>query len=252
MEYKYSVGKLVYDPKIYDGLNTHNEDIEFYLQWITDNNVQKVLEICCGTGRITIPLAKAGVDISGLDLNKHMLAEAKEKALKNQLDIKFINDDMKSFKLNDKYQMIFIPFNSIHCLYKSCELVQTLQRIHDHLDNNAYLIIDYFNPSIEYIVNNQNKSELIGDYVTEDGRQVKIHQEMNYDDNTQVNKILWKYTINNEIVSKESLDMRMYYPQELDFIITSCKFNILEKYGNYKKDDFSKGSPIQLLICQKR
>ncbi len=74
---------------------------------------------------------------------------------------------------------------------------------------------------------------------------------MSYDDNTQDNRIIWEHTVNNEFHSKESLDMRMYYPQELDFIITNSNFAIVNKYGNYSKEGFSKGSPIQLLICQK-
>ena len=251
MEEQYSVGNFVYDPKVYDGLNTQKEDIDFYKQWINDNKIKKVLELCCGTGRITIPLAKSGINISGLDLNNQMLAEAKDKSLKEEIDISFINGDMRNFKLDTQYQLIFIPFNSIHCLYKSSDLVKTLKCVYDHLDNNAFLIIDYFNPNIEYISNNQNKSVLVADYATEDGRKIQIHQSMSYDDNTQVNRIMWEHTVNNEFHSKESLDMRMYYPQELDFIITNSNFTIINKYGNYSKAYFSKGSPIQLIICQK-
>ena len=248
----YSVGSFIYDPKVYDGLNHQQDDIEFYQKWITKYNISKVLELCCGTGRITIPLAKAGIHISGYDLNETMLNEAKLKAKNDNLAISFYQGDMRDIELNDQYQMIFIPFNSIHCLYLHDDLFKTLKSINEHLSNNGYLIIDYFNPSISYISSNQGKSVEIANYITEDGRSIKINQTMNYEDNTQINRIKWEYLVNGQPHSTESLDMRMFYPQELDYYIETNGFNIVNKYGDYQMNSFANGSPIQLLICQKR
>ncbi|HOS30135.1 MAG TPA: class I SAM-dependent methyltransferase [Treponemataceae bacterium] len=247
----YSVGKMIYDPKIYDGLNTQKEDIAFYKKWISENHIRSVLELCCGTGRITIPLAKEGINISGLDYSNAMLSEAKEKAQKENLTIPFTQGDMRNFKLDKKFEMIFIPFNSIHCLYEHSDFIDTMNSIYKHLEDSGFLIIDYFNPSLEYIVENSKKPLVIAEYETEDGRYVKIIQTMEYDDHTQVNRVKWEHSINGEFSSKESLDMRMFYPQELDYLITSSRFKIVNKFGSYERSDFSKGSQIQLVICQK-
>ncbi|MBN1637667.1 MAG: class I SAM-dependent methyltransferase [Ignavibacteriales bacterium] len=252
MTNQYSVGNFIYDPKVYDGLNQQKDDIQFYLQWITSHNLSKVLELCCGTGRITIPLAKSGIQISGYDLNETMLNEAKLKASSNNLTIPFYQGDMRNIELNDKYQMIFIPFNSIHCLYSHNDLFKTLQSIYNHLAKDGYLIIDYFNPSISYISSNQGKAVEIANYMTKDGRSIRINQTMNYEDNTQINRIKWEYYVNDQPYSIESLDMRMFYPQELDYYIESNKFNIVNKYGDYQMNPFTNGSTIQLLICQKK
>jgi 2-polyprenyl-3-methyl-5-hydroxy-6-metoxy-1,4-benzoquinol methylase len=251
MESQYAVGSFIYDPKVYDGLNTQKEDIDFYAKWINKNNISTVLELCCGTGRITIPLKKQGVAITGLDINEDMLSEAKIKAKKENLAIDFIQGDMRSFSLATKFQLVVIPFNSIHCLYESSDLAQTLRTIAEHLAPDGYMIIDYFNPSISYIVNNQDKSLQIADYTTDDGRRIQINQTMHYEDATQVNRIKWEHIVNGKHSSFESLDMRMYYPQELDYIVTSNDFKIVHKYGDYGYSPFSNASPIQLLICQK-
>lgn len=252
MSEMYSVGSFNYDPKIYDGLNQQKDDIDFYRKWITSNSISKVLEVCCGTGRITIPLAKCGIDISGFDLNEDMLQEAKNKAEKEKVSISFYQGDMREMLLREKYQMIFIPFNSIHCLYTHADIIKTLKSIHDHLDKDGYLILDYFNPDISYITSNQNTSLEIANYVTADNRKIKILQTMNYEDHTQINRIKWEYFVNDQPHSIESLDMRMFYPQELDYYIVSNGYRIVNKYGDYQMNNFTNGSPIQLLICQKQ
>lgn len=251
MKEMYSVGEFIYDPKIYDGLNQQKDDIEFYIKWINENKISKVLELCCGTGRITIPCAKAGINISGFDLNTSMLDEARLKAKAANLSISFHQGDMRKISINDKYQMMFIPFNSIHCLYTHSDVSKTLKSIHNHLLDDGFLVIDYFNPNISYISTNQGKEVEIAKYITEDRRNIKIIQTMNYEDNTQINRIKWEYYVNDQPHSVESLDMRMFYPQELDYYIESNGYKIINKYGDYQMNPFTNGSPIQLLICKK-
>ena len=54
----YIVGDLIYDAAIYDGLNTFLDDLEFYKKWLPKDKEANILELCCGTGRLTIPIAK--------------------------------------------------------------------------------------------------------------------------------------------------------------------------------------------------
>ena len=75
MNSNYKVGDLIYDANIYDGMNTHIDDLLFYKRWLPKNKNACILELCCGTGRLTIPIAKkdmisAGWTILLLCLNK--------------------------------------------------------------------------------------------------------------------------------------------------------------------------------------
>ena len=247
----YCVGDYVYDAQIYDGFNKQTDDLEFYKEFFSTHNSKKVLELCCGTGRLTIPLFESGINITGLDLNKSMLNEASKKSKNKGYQIPLINEDMRTFNLDEKFDAIFIPFNSIHHLYSNEDLYTTLQAIRKHLTNEGYLIIDYFNPSIRYIVENENKSVKIADYVTQDGRKVAINQTMHYEDDTQINRIKWQYIINGKIHSTEALDMRIFYPKELDCYIEGNNFRIINKFGDYDLSKFTADSPKQLIICQK-
>ena len=60
MNADYKVGDLIYDANIYDGLNTFLSDLQFYKKWLPKNKDARILELCCGTGRLTIPIAKDG------------------------------------------------------------------------------------------------------------------------------------------------------------------------------------------------
>ena len=60
MNIGYKVGELIYDANIYDGLNTFLSDLQFYKKWLPKNKEAEILELCCGTGRLPIPIAKDG------------------------------------------------------------------------------------------------------------------------------------------------------------------------------------------------
>ena len=82
MKTDYKVGDLVYDADIYDGLNTSLSDLKFYKRRLPQNKDAKILELCCGTGRLTIPITKDGYNISGLITLHQCLNVQKKKPLK--------------------------------------------------------------------------------------------------------------------------------------------------------------------------
>jgi ubiquinone/menaquinone biosynthesis C-methylase UbiE len=96
MKSKYKVGDLIYDANVYDGMNTDLTDLKFYQKWLPKNKDARILELCCGTGRLTLPIAKAGYNISGVDITYSMLEQAKVKALEIGLEVDFIQADIRT------------------------------------------------------------------------------------------------------------------------------------------------------------
>ena len=64
MNSDYKVGDLIYDANIYDAMNTNLDDLYFYKRWLPKNKDARILELCCGTGRLTLPIAKEGYGIA--------------------------------------------------------------------------------------------------------------------------------------------------------------------------------------------
>lgn len=242
------VSEYIHSGEFYDLVNgNYFEDFEFYRNLCLDSH-RKVLELCCGTGRLTIPLYESGVNIEGLDINKSMLYKAIEKA--NNRLIKFHNFDIVDFQLDTKYDIILIPFNSLQCIYNNADVERVLTNIYQHLTDYGLLIFDVYNPDIELMVNRQIKEYLV--FRTEhNGKIIEIFEKSSYDSKWQVNRAIWSVYENNVIIGKFNLDTRCFYPQELDMLLKYNGFNIINKYGDFKKNKFTSDSRKQIYVCNK-
>lgn len=248
MDTDYKVGDLIYDAHIYDGLNTFLSDLQFYKKWLPTNKDVRILELCCGTGRLTIPIAQDGYSICGVDYTLSMLEQAKAKAAEAGLDIDFIEADIRALDLQEKFDLIFIPFNSIHHLYRNEDLFKALECVKSHLKDGGLFLLDCFNPNIQYVVENEKEQAVIAEYTTDDGRNVLIKQTMRYESTTQINRIEWHYFINGEFHSIENLDMRLFFPQELDSYLECTGFNIIHKFGGFEEEPFDDISEKQIYV----
>ncbi len=246
----YTVGNLIYDGAIYDGMNTDLGDLEFYQKWMPKKKDTRILELCCGTGRLTIPLAKAGYAISGVDYTPSMLEHAKAKAAKEGLDITFIEADMRTLDLPDTYDLIFIPFNSIHHLYTNDDLFKTLQAVKKHLKEDGLFLFDCFNPNLRFLVDSEHQKKQIAAYTTEDGREIVVEENMHYESDSQINRITWHYFIDGKFDSVQNVDMRLFYPQELDTYLEWNGFTVLHKFGGFSEEPFTETSEKQLFVCR--
>jgi len=250
MKNKYKVGDLIYDAHIYDGMNTNLSDLEFYKRWLPKSKDARILELCCGTGRLTLPIAEKGFDITGVDYTHSMLEEAKVKAFKEGLEVEFIEADIRTLDLPEKYDLIFIPFNSIHHLYKNEDLFKTLHVVKNHLKEGGLFLLDCFNPNIQFVVEGEKEQKEISEYTTNDGRDILIKEIMRYENKTQINRIEWHYYINGVFDSIQNLDMRLFFPQELDSYLECNGLTIIHKFGDFEEAAFNDNSEKQIFVCQ--
>lgn len=244
----YKVGDLNYDANIYDGLNTSLPDLPFYKKWLPKNKDAKILELCCGTGRLTLPIAKDGYNICGVDYTSSMLERAKAKVSEARLEINFIEADIRTLNLQERFDLIFIPFNSIHHLYQNEDLFKTLAGVKNHLKEGGIFLLDCFNPNIQYIVESEREQKVIAEYMTSDGRDVLIKQTMRYENATQINRIQWHYFINGKFHSIQNMDMRLFFPQELDSYLEWAGFKVIHKFGGFGEEPFSDSSEKQIYV----
>jgi ubiquinone/menaquinone biosynthesis C-methylase UbiE len=121
------------------------EDIPFYLHAAREHG-SPVLELACGTGRITIPLAREGFEVIGLDLSAEMLRIAGEKLSKEPAEVRahvrLIEADMSAFALHETVSLAFVPAASLFHLHTDQQRSSCLSCITRHLKPGGGVIVD--------------------------------------------------------------------------------------------------------------
>lgn len=245
--------KFLYDGKYYDiKYRNLTQDIPFWID-MARRYGDPVLELACGTGRISIPLAREGFRVTGIDISDSMISRAREKLRHEDLSVEWVNADMRDFHLGKKYSLILLPFNSICHLLELRDLEGCLSCVKEHLKPYGRLIIDVFTPSPEILCRRPEERYPNTEFPDPNGRGIVEVTESNYYDGaSQINRtrLFFKFPGKKEEFVEE-LDMRMYFPQELEAILKYNGFKIEHKYGSYDLSEFSSQSPKQIIICSK-
>lgn len=130
--------------KFYD-LFGSKDDLEFYRELALKCG-NKALELGVGTGRVAIPLAKAGVMVVGVDDSGHMLTIARKKLAKETEGVRrriiLKRGDMKNFSLKQSFPFIYIPASTFDHNLTFGQKKQALSCILKHLDENGTFAFD--------------------------------------------------------------------------------------------------------------
>lgn len=107
-----------------------------------------ILDLACGSGTLAILLKLKGYNVEGLDLSSSIIDVAKEKAKIHHLNIPFYVDDMTSFKINKKYDVITCFFDSVNFLKDKYYLDKLFENVYNHLNDNGLFIFDVFSNNL--------------------------------------------------------------------------------------------------------
>ena len=242
--------KTIYDDGgEYDrlGIGQTSEETGFYAAQAFPG--AKTLELACGTGRLTVPLAAQGLDITGLDNSPAMLAEAKTKAAQEGVSPVFVEADMRDFSLGKPFDLIFLPNNSLAHLTGFTDIEGCFACVRRHLSGRGRFVVDMFNPSLTLLMRDAERHYPVTEYIRPDGKTVTVTETVCYDAATQINHVQWYYQAGGEPAEVRSLEMRMFFPQELDALLKLNGFIIEAKYGGFDQSPFLSASRQQVIIC---
>jgi SAM-dependent methyltransferase len=117
--------------------------INFFQRNIQGNrNKGKVLDVACGTGTLSIPLAKMGFNVTGLDLSSEMLSVADEKARREQVSLTLLEQNMTELSGLGVFDYIICFCDSINYLTSEEDVILTLKGIYDSLKPNGIFMFD--------------------------------------------------------------------------------------------------------------
>jgi SAM-dependent methyltransferase len=237
------------------------QDVGFFVEAARQSG-GPVLEVGCGTGRVLLPTARAGIEITGLDLSMPMLGVCQKRLAEEPEEVRarvqLVQGDMCAFAIDRTFRLATIPFRPFQHLLTVEDQLACLSRIHNHLERGGRLILDIFNPMIESL-SRQNLGEEISegpDFTMPDGRQVvRYYRVISRDLFNQINHIELIYYVTHPDGRKERLvhafPMRWLYRFEAEHLLKRTGFNVEHLYADYDKSPFGSKYPGELIFVAK-
>lgn len=238
--------------KIYDELI--NEDINY------DEMVDRIIEICnsynvelndyldiaCGTGNVTIRVAKYFKNIYGVDLSEDMLREAFDKFKEARVKGKIICQDMTELSLNKEFDLITSVLDSTNYIIDLNDLQNYFNGVYTHLKSNGLFIFD---------VNSYYKlSEILGNNIyTYSEEEVFYTWENVFEDNL-LSMFLTFFVKKGDLYERfeeEHLE-RAYTEKELEKELEKANLEVLAKFDGYTENDVQANTERIVYVIKKK
>ena len=241
----------LYDhPALYDALLPVAPHVPYYLD-LARQASGDVLELACGTGQLTVPIARAGLPIVGLDLSTPMLTTARQRAATANISVEFVQGDMRNFDLDHKFALIFIARNSLLHLHSIEDLLAAFAAVRRHLAPGGILAFDIFNPNVSLLARPSGQRFPVFQKETEAFGTLSVEATTDYDPATQVGHGLWYIsTPGKPDAWVLPLDLRNIFPQELPLLLAAGGLHLMSRMGDLDQTPFDSTSRFQVCLCQ--
>jgi SAM-dependent methyltransferase len=246
--------------QLYDqdmGQNVSGKDIDFYVRAGVMARGQ-VLELGCGTGRIALPLIRAGCAVVGVDASLKMLQQMKRKAdqlaaeERQRLLMGCMN--MASLALNSKFALILCPYSAISYLIDETDFGNFLNAVRRCLKRTGRFILDIFAPRADVLC--LPDEHVFFDYRREiaDGLFLERRKTIEKDLSARKNRITRYYSlvghggsVLEEFSTRETI--RYYFQTELKLLLQSHGFEVLGEYGDFEGQPFHDQAQMMVFVC---
>jgi len=214
------------------------EDIAFYVDEARRHG-GPVVELAVGSGRIAVPIARAGIKVIGVDLSPGMLSVAsdfgEEHGVSDLLDLRV--GDLREPPVDETVPLVICPFRSLLHMPDEDEKLRALRAAHDLLQPDGHLIFDVFAPSSEDI------AETNGLWLE---REEEIFERADWDEATRTLRLCVRSGD-----SAASMDLHWLSAIEWGRLIDEAGFDVAGLYGWFDRRPF-KGEEDMIWVCRKR
>lgn len=235
---------------LYDSVPLYaaRQDTAFYLEEAKTAR-GPVLEVGCGTGRILLPIARAGIPITGIDSSKQMLERCRAKLQGERATL--MQRDMRDFDLGATFDLIIAPFRVIQHLTTIDDQLRFLATVARHLAPQGRLIFDVFNPSFDRLVGADGVER-------EDTPEQRLPDGRTFRRAYRIARVRWMDQVSEaELVYYvdgtryvQAFEMRWYGAAELRHLLARADFRVREMYGDFARGPLVDGCPELVVTAE--
>lgn len=231
------------------------DDLPFYLEY-AKRATGPILEVGTGSGRLTIPLARAGVEVTALDSSSSMLAKlearlkSESKHVQDRISIVCTNAQM--MELPKQYELIIVPFYTFNYFLTAEEQTAVLRRLLSHLSQTGQVLLDVFVPH-KRIKDCPTEPVLRVDTLDpQSGCKIRGWNayRMDTQDQLEIRRHIFEVTSPDGTVSKREFtsQRRYFFKSELERLFSKHGFRIEAVFEGYEKCPATDGSEQLMFV----
>ena len=252
------------DAQLYDAeYRNYKRDAGFYRRTAEDllGGPAEVLELACGTGRVTRELVRSGHHVVGFDYSAAMLRRARSRLDRLPRDAgsraHLFQGDMRQFALKRRFPLIICAFNSFEHLYSRDEIASCLACVKQHLALDGVFLFDVHHPEPRVLGYPTTKVWGKRTFRDESGRWLRRSLRSSYDRQRQIHNVAARYQpLADDKQTPDGasfefhLRQRQFFPVELDLLLEEAGFDVALRLGDFENHEFSATSPNQVMFCR--
>lgn len=255
---------------VYDAVYDDVGDVPFWLAMAEDAGDGPLLELGCGSGRLLLPLARAGHEVTGLDLATHMLSRAREKLQAEPAEVRdratLLEGDMTSFHLEHRFAQISCAFGTFHHLDTVDQQLACLESCKNHLLPKGRLVLDLINPDPAPAAAPLVDARAVGDEPVPadmsagtvdwtEGRRIRswatiidTQRALQRNDVEVTYEIIEADGATRRL--SESFPMRFVFRYELEHLLVRSGFRMVALYGDYDRSAYGDESLGMIVVAE--
>lgn len=211
------------------------------------HNTGLTLDLACGTGSLTLELAKSGVDVFGIDASEEMLCQAQAKAFDEQLDILFLCQKMQNIDLYGTIDTCICTLDSINHLTSKKDVQQTFEGVSRFMNKSGCFLFD---------VNTVYKHQKVladNTFVYDTEQVFCVWQNTLLKNNTvEIDLDFFEKTEKNHYIrSSESFCERAYTHNEITEMLEKAGFRLVDFYGDMTFEKPKENEQRIIYVAQK-
>lgn len=229
---------------LYDTYVNTTFDIPYWLD-LARHHATDILELMCGTGRVTMPLLQAGYAVTAIDNSPELLAVLRQKVTATGLQATVLQEDVMDFALGRVFKLIILPFNAFAELQTPAAQLKALQTIRRHLDPGGVFVCTLHNPAVR-LQTVDGQLRVVASYSQPDGELVFLMHQRYHEAERRVHVMQFyeEYGVDGLLRQKRLQKMAFSIIDRVDFerMATEAGFDVVALYGNYDHTPFAADS----------
>lgn len=202
----------------------------------------RALELAIGTGRVAIPLASRGIDLTGIDISQDMVTKLRAKPGGSEIPV--VMGDFSEVPVEGVFRLVFLVFNTLFALIEQADQIRCFRNVASHLEPGGRFVLETFFPDVARFDRGQRLGALAIDLSglqAEASRHSRVSQRI---DSQRIH-------ITSDGIQFYPVAVRYAWPAEMDLMGRLAGLELEHRWGGWSREPFGEESLSHVSVYRK-